>query len=85
MARTGADGWEMSRDELDDWEQSDAQLEADSELYGPQELAYRWGISVPALHQRRHRGQCPTEDLIISKVPIWTGETIRVWEEVNAA
>ena len=81
MARKGADGWELTRDEVSDWAESDAQLEADSELYGPQELAWRWGISVPALHQRRHRGKTPEPDLVISQVPIWTGETVRVWEE----
>jgi hypothetical protein len=67
--------------DLDDWRDANAQAEADAELYGPAELAARWGISVPALHQRRHRGQCPTEDLTLSRVPIWSGETIRVWEE----
>jgi hypothetical protein len=69
-----AQGWS-------EWADMDAQAESDCELYGPQELAERWGISVPALHQRRHRGQTPAPDMTISKVPIWTGETIRVWEE----
>jgi hypothetical protein len=64
-----------------EWMDADAQLEADCELYGPQELADRWGCTVPALHQRRHRGYTPEPDMVISKVPIWTGETIRVWEE----
>lgn len=82
MARSADTGWDAI--DADEWQAHDAELEADSELYGPQELAYRWGISVPALHQRRHRGQCPTEDLVISKVPIWTGETVRVWEESAA-
>jgi hypothetical protein len=72
-------GWDAQA--WSEWADADAQLESDCELYGPQELAGRWGISVAALHQRRHRGQCPAEDLTISKVPIWSGETIRVWEE----
>jgi hypothetical protein len=77
MAR--GQGWDAI--DADEWAAADRQASEDAELYGPQELAARWGISVPALHQRRHRGACPTEDMTISKVPIWSGQTVREWEE----
>lgn len=79
LVRTG----ESASLDVDAWEYENAQADADAELYGPAELATRWGISVPALHQRRHRGQCPPEDLTLSRVPIWSGETIRHFEEMT--
>jgi hypothetical protein len=77
MAR--GDGWDVP--DVDEWAAADAQAESDAELYGPQELAARLGISVNTLHRRRHRGALPPADMTISKVPIWTGQTVREWEE----
>lgn len=64
-----------------EWQAADALADADATLYGPAELAELLGISLANLHQRRHRGQLPAHDLILSRVPIWTGETIRLWQE----
>lgn len=66
---------------LADWAAADAQAQADAELYGPQELAARWQCSVPALWKRKERGRTPAPDMTISGVPIWTGETLRLWDE----
>jgi hypothetical protein len=79
LARRGGSGWEIV--DLADWQAADRQAEADAELYGPAELAERLGITVPALYQRKTRGQLPAPDMTISKVPIWTGETLRIWAE----
>lgn len=79
MARRGSSGWEST--DVDAWEAADRLAETDAELYGPAELAELLGISVPNLHQRRHRGLLPAADLTLSRVPIWTGETIRTWQE----
>jgi hypothetical protein len=85
MARRADVRWDSVN--VDDWARADAQAEADAELYGPAELAERWGISVPNLHQRLSRTRrgiaelAPLPDLTLSRVPIWTGETIRIWEE----
>lgn len=79
MARRGSSGWDSP--DVDAWEAADRLAETDAELYGPAELAELLGISVPNLHQRRHRGLLPAADLTLSRVPIWTGETIRTWQE----
>lgn len=84
MARATDAGWDLTPAEIDDWAAADALASSDAELYGPQELAARWGISTPALAKRKERGQTPAPDLTISKVPIWTGETIRHFEEAAA-
>lgn len=80
LARKGsASTW--AADDVAEWAAADALANADAELYGPAELAERLGTTVANIHQRRHRGQLPPHDLILSRVPIWTGETIRLWEE----
>jgi hypothetical protein len=74
-------GWEMDRGTLDDWQLAEEQRERDAELYGPQEYAELLGCSAAAFHQRRRRGQVAEPDLVLSKVPIWSGYTIRTFHE----
>jgi hypothetical protein len=79
MARRGASGWDDV--DVEDWAVADARAQADAELYGPSEFADLLGITTTNLYQRKSRGLLPDPDLSISKVPIWTGETIRIWIE----
>jgi hypothetical protein len=81
LARRGGAMAELDRGEVADWERSDALAESDALMYGPAELAELLGTSVANVHQRRHRGQLPEPDLTLSRVPIWTGETLRLWQE----
>ena len=79
MARRGADGWDGP--DVDEWAATDARAESDAMLYGPAEYAALLCISVPALWKRKQRGQLPAPDLVLSRVPIWTGETVRIFAE----
>lgn len=84
-ARHGAAADALSASDVAEWQAADAQAEDDAALYGPAELADLLGISVANVHQRRHRGLLPPADLTLSRVPIWTGETIRLWQEWTVA
>jgi hypothetical protein len=67
-------------DEIADWELADRAATVRgvlADLFGPQELATIVGTTVQAIHQRHRRGQLPTADLIVSKVPMWHADTLR--------
>lgn len=44
------------------------------------ELATRWGVKPSTLRVRKHRGDLPEPDLVVSRIPMWRPETIEAYE-----
>ena len=52
-------------------------------LLGMNELAERLGVNRSTLAVRRHRGQLPEPDTIVSGSPLWLTETIEAFENYD--
>lgn len=50
------------------------------DIWGPLELAARWGVTPQVVYTRKSRGTLPDPDLVISRVPLWLRSTIEVYE-----
>lgn len=44
------------------------------------DLAERWGVKYGAVLMQRSRGRLPEPDVVVSRVPMWSLDTIESYE-----